>query len=70
MFTSTPRDFDFPLVFKHYRLPISKGTNLLSLTNNDPFLKQINHGKGQIYIFASHYRVSILRLFNISYLCL
>jgi hypothetical protein len=53
MFTSTPRDFDFPLVFKHYRLPISKGTNLLSLTNNDPFLKQINHGKGQIYIFAS-----------------
>lgn len=53
MFTSPPRNYDYPLVNKYYHLSKSIGNNLLSLTNGDPFLKQINYGKGNIYIVAS-----------------
>jgi hypothetical protein len=53
MFTSPPRNYDYPLVNKYYHLSKSGGNNLLSLTNGDPYLKQINYGKGNIYIVAS-----------------
>jgi len=53
MFTSPPRNYDYPLVNKYYHLSRSIGNNLLSLTNGEPFLKQINYGKGNIYIVAS-----------------
>lgn len=62
MFTSPPRDYDYPLVNKYYHISASNANNLLSLTNGDPYLQQIKYGKGNIYIIASPLQSDITSL--------
>jgi hypothetical protein len=62
MFTSPPRDYDYPRVNKYYHISAPNAYNLLSLTNGDPYLQQIKYGKGNIYIIASPLQSDITSL--------